>query len=36
MATEFGVNHWRAVLYAGLAENDEFCDGGFKATARTT
>jgi hypothetical protein len=35
IASEFGVNHWRAVLHAGLAESDEFCDGGFKAIVRT-
>ena len=28
---EYGVNHWRAVLYRALADDDEFCDGGFEA-----
>jgi hypothetical protein len=27
----YGVNHWRAVLYRALADDDEFCDGGFEA-----
>ncbi len=26
----YGPNHWRAVLYAALADSDDFCDGGFK------
>jgi hypothetical protein len=34
IASAFGVNHWRAVLHAGLAESDEFCDGGFNAVGR--
>ncbi len=27
---EYGVNYWRAVLYRALADDDEFCDGGFE------
>lgn len=26
----FGVNHWRVVLYKTLADDAGFCDGGFK------
>jgi hypothetical protein len=26
---EYGVNHWRTVLYGSLAQNDQFSDGGF-------
>ena len=27
----FGSNYWLAKLYRALADNDEFCDGGFEA-----
>jgi len=27
---EYGANHWRAILYRGLAAHDDFCDGGFE------
>jgi hypothetical protein len=33
LAEEYGLNHWRAVLYSTLARNAEFCDGGFMAIA---
>ena len=33
-AAEYGPNHWRAVLYAALADHDDFCDGGFAAIAQ--
>ena len=26
----YGANHWRAILYRGLAAHNEFCDGGFE------
>lgn len=29
LASEYGSNHWRAVLYTALSEHDAFCDGGF-------
>jgi hypothetical protein len=25
----FGINHWRSVMTAALADHEEFCDGGF-------
>lgn len=28
---EYGVNHWRAILYRALANDNKFCDGGFEA-----
>ena len=31
---EYGANHWRAILYRGLAAHDEFCDGGFEVLKR--
>lgn len=34
-AAVYGVNHWRAVLYAALAEDDQFCDGGFKVIGQS-
>ena len=30
-SAEYGLNHWRAVLYATLADHNDFCDGGFVA-----
>jgi hypothetical protein len=27
-----GINHWRHAIMLALAENDEFCDGGFYVT----
>ncbi len=27
---EYGLNYWRTVLYRALANNNDFCDGGFQ------
>lgn len=30
LTAAYGVNHWRAVMYAGLGAHETFCDGGFR------
>lgn len=32
--SDFGPNHWRAVLYRALANDVAFCDGGFRVLDR--
>jgi hypothetical protein len=31
---DYGINHWRAILYRTLAANKDFCDGGFAVLDR--
>lgn len=34
LENEWGANYWLAVLYQTLANNEEFCDGGFEVIRR--